>query len=182
MIRDAFAADHRLYICGNGGSFADSLHIVSELMKSFEKRRALTAADKQRLNGQFGQETLIRYLERGLPAVALGANPALTTALLNDIDEKEILFAQELFVLGRPGDVLLGISTSGNARDVLLAMSVARAGGLRTAALTGRGGGLLKKSVEMAVIVPGRATREIQQAHQIVYHMLCLMLEKYFFG
>ncbi|MFH1708140.1 MAG: SIS domain-containing protein [Planctomycetota bacterium] len=182
MVRDAFAAGNRLYICGNGGSFADSLHIAGELVKSFERRRPISTEDQRALEGRFGHETLAMHLERGLPAIPLGMNPILNSALLNDCDEKEILFAQELFVMGRPGDVLLGISTSGNARDVMLAVSAARVRGMRVAVLTGRDGGLLKKNADTAVVVKARTTREIQQVHQVIYHTLCLMLEKEFYG
>ena len=114
--------------------------------------------------------------------MVLGNNQSLTTALLNDSAEKEILFAQELYVMGNEGDALLGISTSGNARDVLLAMSVAKVKGIRTAAFTGKDGGKLKDEAEISIVVPETTTREVQQVHEIIYHTLCLMLEEHFYG
>lgn len=182
MLTAVFKAGGRLYICGNGGSFADSLHICGELLKSFEAKRPLTSAEQDRFKGLYGAETLTAHLENGLPAMALGANPSLATALLNDCAEKEIVFAQELYVLGTDRDMLLAISTSGNARDILLAVSVARAKGMRTAALTGKDGGGLKTAVETALIAPGRTTAAVQQVHQKVYHTVCRLIEGRFYG
>lgn len=182
VLRDIFKAGGRLYLCGNGGSFADSIHIAGELMKSFEKERPLSDDEKRSFKGLYGGDSLAVHIERGLPACVLGANTSLSTALLNDSDEKDLLFAQEVHVLGREGDVLIGISTSGNARNVLLAVSAAKARGMKTIGLTGKDGGMLKDAVDVAVVVHKETTREVQQVHQVIYHTLCLMLEEYFFG
>jgi D-sedoheptulose 7-phosphate isomerase len=182
LLCDMFENGGRLFICGNGGSFADSIHIVGELVKSFEKKRPLPAGMKKRFEGLYGAEALTEHLELGLPSFTLGTNPSLTSALLNDVDDKEILFAQELFVNGRAGDALIGISTSGNARDVLLAVSTARALNIRTVGLTGRTGGKLRDAVDRALVVNETTTREVQQVHQVMYHTLCRMLEEHFYG
>ncbi len=181
-LKDSFEAGGRLYICGNGGSFADSIHIVGELMKSFERKRPLSDAMKERFDDMYGGDILAEQLEWGLPAYTLGTNLSLLTALLNDCEEKEILFAQELFVMGREGDCLIGISTSGNARDVLLAVSAAKALNMKTIGLTGKDGGILRTEAGQSLIVDGQTTREVQQIHQVMYHTLCRMLEEYFYG
>ncbi|MFC1582016.1 SIS domain-containing protein [Planctomycetota bacterium] len=181
-LSEVFTSGNRLFVCGNGGSFADSIHIVGELVKSFEKKRPLNKDEQEALKGLYGADALAPHLEKGLPAYALGTNLALNTALLNDVIEKEILFAQELYVLGSKGDALIGISTSGNARNVMLAVSAARAMGISTIALTGRDGGLLKDAVDIAIVADEHTTREVQQVHQLIYHTLCLMLEEHFYG
>lgn len=182
MMKSVFEQGGTLFICGNGGSFADSIHIAAELLKSFEKERNIPAEDEKIFSGLYGGDVLTQHLEQGLPAIALGANQALATALLNDSDEKEMIFAQELYALGSEQDMLMGISTSGNARDVLLAVSAARALNMKTAALTGRGGGQLRNAADISAVVPRETTREVQQVHEVIYHTLCLMLEEHFFG
>jgi len=182
MMKSVFEQGGTLFICGNGGSFADSIHIAAELLKSFEKKRRLPKEDADLFNGLYGGDVLANNLEQGLPAVALGTNQALATALLNDSDEKEMVFAQELYAVGCGQDMLMGISTSGNARDVLLAVSAARALNMKTAALTGMGGGLLRDVADISVVVSRGTTREVQQVHEIIYHTLCRMLEEHFFG
>jgi D-sedoheptulose 7-phosphate isomerase len=116
-LKTVFESGGRLFICGNGGSFADSIHIAGELVKSFEKKRPLNDTMKERFKGLYGEDVLTEQLEYGLPAHVLGTNSSLSTALLNDCSEKEIMFAQEVFVLGREGD---GIILLHIPRDVLL--------------------------------------------------------------
>jgi D-sedoheptulose 7-phosphate isomerase len=181
-LKDVFESGGRLFLCGNGGSFADSIHIVGELVKSFERKRPLSDAMKERFDGLYGGDILAEQLEWGLPAWALGTNLSLLTALLNDCEDKEISFAQELFVLGREGDALIGISTSGNARNVLLAVSAAKALKIKTIGLTGKDGGKLNAAADQALVIQEKTTREVQQVHQVMYHTLCRMLEEYFYG
>lgn len=114
-----------IFLCGNGGSFADALHISGELLKSYERPRPLPAALAQRLNEQPGGERLAAHLQSGLRAVVLGANVALASAVQNDFTEDRLGLAQELLALARPGDALLGLSTSGNADNVLQAVLTA---------------------------------------------------------
>jgi D-sedoheptulose 7-phosphate isomerase len=172
-----------LYLCGNGGSMADALHISGELLKSYTLRRPLEPAFRARLadSGPDGP-MLGRVLERGLRAVVLGLNHSLGSALENDVPEPAIGYAQELLVMARPGDALLGISTSGNARNVCYAAQVARALELPVLSLTGADGGKLASLAHIAIRAPFRRTDRVQEAHVSIYHCLCEMLELRFFA
>ena len=171
-----------LYLCGNGGSFSDALHISGELLKSFVRPRPLPAALAKRLRALPDGEELATHLQAGLRAHVLGANPALTSAVANDIPVMGIGYAQELCALGRPGDVLLGISTSGRARNVRLAVVTARAMGITSIGLTGRHGNPLAESVDISLCVGEAETYRAQELHLALYHQLCLMLEARFFA
>ena len=173
----AFKAGGTLYLCGNGGSMADALHISGELLKSYAHARPLTESLRRRMAGVPDGDLLLRNLEGGLRAVVLGANPSLASAVANDRPDRDVGFAQELVALARPGDVLLGISTSGNARDIAYAAQVAQAAGLTTISLTGSGGGRLAQLADVAVRVPAERTDRIQELHELCYHALCEMLE-----
>ena len=185
LLSDAYRAGGKLLIAGNGGSCADADHIVGELMKGFVLPRPVApdfAARLRALDPERG-DALARRLQEGLPAVALTQHPALTTAYMNDTEGgATLVFAQQAYVLGRAGDVLLGISTSGNSENVLAAALVARARGMRVLALVGRGGGKLAGMADVAIRVPADETYQIQEYHLPVYHALCLMLEKEFFS
>ena len=172
-----------LYLCGNGGSMADALHISAELLKSFVLPRPLDIDERQRLiqAGPDGK-VLSQALQRGLRAVVLGLNHSLTSALENDIPSQGIGYAQELLALARPGDVLLGISTSGNARNVCYAAQVARALDVAVIGLTGQGGGKLASLSDVAIRAPSTDTARIQEYHQPLYHCLCKMIEIHFYG
>jgi len=182
MLVACYDGDGCVYLCGNGGSFCDCLHISGELLKSFECTRSLSQVQREGFAGLPDGAALAKALEQGLRAVVLGANPALSSAVLNDKDLANMNYAQELFALGRAGDVLVGISTSGNARNVLLAAEVARATGMNVIALTGNAGGKLAELADVAIRVPAAATRKVQELHEPVYHALCLMLEKHYFS
>jgi len=172
----------KLLIAGNGGSCADGEHIVGELMKGFVKRRAVPGDFAQALfkaDPERGKE-LAGKLQGGLPAIALTGHPGLSTAYLNDVDG-DMIYAQQAYGYGRKGDVFLGISTSGNSKNVMYAMAVAKALEMKTIGLTGRDGGLLKKAADVAIAVPETETFKIQELHLPVYHALCLMLEERFF-
>jgi len=170
-----------LFTCGNGGSNADAMHIVGELCKSFERTRPLPADVLGRLEGlPFGAE-LQQHLEAGLSAHALGFNGSLKTAVENDSPQRDIAFAQELCALIRPGDVLLAISTSGNAANCLMAMSTARAFGGTAVALTGPKGGKMAEAAEIAIRAPGDSTKVIQEAHIVLWHTMCCMIEAHYF-
>ncbi|MFP4502837.1 MAG: SIS domain-containing protein [Candidatus Hydrogenedentota bacterium] len=170
-----------LYTCGNGGSSADAMHIVGELCKSFERMRPLPPALSDALQElPFGQE-LAQHLEAGLRAYTLGLNSALKTAIENDSPMRDIAFAQELNTLVRPGDALIAISTSGNADNCLMAMSVARAHLATAVALTGPGGGRMGDFADIAIKAPGDSTKIIQEAHTVLWHTLCLLIEAHYF-
>lgn len=171
-----------LYLCGNGGSLADALHISGEMLKSYTLSRPLDAGLKERLaqSGPDG-ELLGQVLEHGLRAMVLGLNHSLSSALENDVSAPAIDYAQELLAMARPGDALLGISTSGNARNVCYAAQVARALGVTVLALTGQEGGRLAPLADVAIRAPATRTDRVQEAHICLYHCLCEMLEIRFF-
>ena len=183
IMEEAFAGDHKLLIAGNGGSAADSEHIAGELMKRFKIPRPVTPemAEKLKAIDPVRGADLAKNLERGLMAIPLVAHEALSTAYINDVDGLGV-FAQQLFGFGRPGDVFLGISTSGNSKNVMSATVVARALGIKVIGLTGAKGGELAQVADVAVKVPETETYMIQELHLPVYHCWCLMLENKFFG
>ena len=171
----------KLLIAGNGGSAADAEHIVGELMKGFVKRRPVTEEMKEALEKADpvrGKE-LSEKLQGGLPAIALVDHAALSTAFANDVDA-DMIFAQQVCGYGDRDDVFLGISTSGNSKNVDYAVTVAKAKGLSVVGLTGKDGGLLGKRADVAIIVPEAETFKIQELHLPIYHILCLMLEEAF--
>lgn len=170
-----------LFTCGNGGSNADALHIVGELNKSFERLRPLDAALQKKFEGlPFGQE-LAENLEAGLASHALGFNGALKTAVENDNAIRDIAFAQELNALVKPGDVLLALSTSGNADNCLMAMSTAKAYGATAVSMTGPKGGKMAELADIAIKAPGDSTKVIQEAHIALWHTMCLLIEVHYF-
>lgn len=177
-----FRSGGALYICGNGGSMADALHIAGELDKSFRHPRGLTEAQRAALIAQPDGAALADHLQQGLRTIPLGANPALMSAVANDNPLRDIGFAQELYALGRAGDVLMAISTSGNARNVRYAASVAHALQMVVVSLTGPGGGPLAAQADIAIRAPGVDTPEIQGWHIQLYHTLCDMLEVAYFS
>jgi D-sedoheptulose 7-phosphate isomerase len=182
-LRDVFTSGNKLLVCGNGGSAADSEHIVGELMKGFLKKRPVGDAARERLAAVAGREgaEVAANLQEALPAIALTSQVSLTSAVSNDT-HSNMVFAQQLYGLGGAGDALLGISTSGNSRNVINAFIVARALGLRTIALTGRSGGRLASLAEIAIRVPADGVAEIQEFHLPVYHAVCIDLEDAFFS
>lgn len=178
----AYKAGGTLFLCGNGGSMADALHISGELLKAYAHPRPLPARLRARLASQPDGAQLAANLQPGLRAVVLGANPALASAVENDMPDRDMRFAQELLALARPGDVLLGLSTSGNARSVLYAVQTAQALGLTTLAFTGADGGRLAQLADVALRAPAQRTDRAQELHLVLYHALCEMLELTFFG
>ena len=183
ILEDAYASDHKLLIAGNGGSAADSEHIAGELMKRFKTPRPISPSLAQKLEEVDSERgpLLAKNLEQGLTAIPLVAHEALSTAYINDVDGYGV-FAQQLLGFGRPGDVFLGISTSGNSQNVMNAVVVAKALDIAVIGLTGQDGGELASSADVAIRVPETETYMIQELHLPVYHCLCLMLEDRFFG
>lgn len=176
-----FQQQQTLFTCGNGGSYSDSLHIAGELMKSFERKRPVPEIEQKQLNElPFGAD-LAAALEVGFRAIPLGMNNALSSALENDLPLRYLMFAQELYCLGKKGDVLLGISTSGNAKNVSLALTVAQLKGIKTIALTGQAGGKMGEMADIAIKVPASRTFLVQEFHIAIYHLLCAMVEATWF-
>lgn len=182
ILAECFSSGRKLLIAGNGGSAADAEHMVGELMKGFLKRRpvteefaaALCAVDAKQ--GRF----LSERLQGGLPAIALDGHFALSTAFLNDVNG-ELIYAQQVNGYGQTGDVFLGISTSGNAQNVIYGAVTARAKGMKVIALAGKDGGRLRDLADVSIVVPEQETYKIQELHLPIYHALCLMLEERFY-
>jgi D-sedoheptulose 7-phosphate isomerase len=180
LLAAAYRSGNKLLVCGNGGSAADSEHIVAELMKGFLKRRPLSAEDSAKLEAAGGKEMASR-LQGALAAISLPSQMSLVTATANDGDY-DLTFAQQVYGLGRPGDALIAISTSGRSRNVCNAVIVAKAFGVKSIALTGRSGGDLAPLADVAIKVPSDNVAEIQELHLPVYHWLSTELEATFFA
>lgn len=161
----------KLLLCGNGGSASDCEHWAGELLKGFCSLRPLSARARMHL-----PEPLADKLQGSIPAIPLTGFPAFSSAFSNDVDA-EFTFAQLVWGLGNPKDILIGISTSGNARNIVHAFTAARAKGVTTLLLTGRTGGKLKPLADLSLCVPCDETYRIQEMHLPIYHCLSLMLE-----
>jgi len=181
-IKDSYINGGKLLIAGNGGSASDAEHIAGELMKTFAKKRRLPDSfieNIEKVDLDIAQY-LIPRLQPGLPAIALSGHASLNTACINDIDGN-ITFAQQVYGYGKENDVFLGISTSGNSKNVIVASALAKAKNLKIIALTGKDGGKLKQFADVSICVPETETYKIQELHLPVYHIICMMLEDYFF-
>ena len=183
IMRDSFLKGGKLLLCGNGGSSSDSDHIVGELMKAFCAKREIKPELATRLKELYGEEAeyFTKHLEQGLPAISFSSQTALHTAFSNDQDEA-LFYAQCLLGYGKKEDILFGISTSGNAKNVGYALKLAKAMGIPSILLTGKDGGAGKDLADLSIVVPSKETYRIQELHLPIYHCLCLMLEQYFFG
>ena len=179
---NAYRCGGKVMTAGNGGSASDAEHIVGELMKGFCRRRpldgdsraALVAADPVR-GARLGE-----VLQQGLPAIALTNHPALSTAFSNDCDPNAV-FAQQVWGYGNAGDVLIVMSTSGNAENLLMATAAAHAKGIKVALLTGEHGGKLAEVCDIVLRAPAKETYQVQEYHLPIYHALCLLVEDEFF-
>ena len=183
LLEAAYSNGRKLLVCGNGGSASDSEHIVGELMKEFKLKRKVYsdhAAVLKEIDPELGQ-TLAEHLQGALPAISLTGHSSLQTAYMNDA-VPELVFAQQVNGYRKPGDAFLGISTSGNSKNVLYAAVNAKAKGLKVIGLTGAKENKLMKYADVCIRVPETETYKIQELHLPVYHCLCLMLEDHFFG
>ena len=183
LLECAYQNGRKLLVCGNGGSASDSEHIVGELMKEFKLKRKVYGAQATALkaiDSELGQ-VLADNLQGALPAICLTGHSSLTTAFMNDANA-DLVFAQQVNGYGKVGDVFLGISTSGNSKNVLYAAVNAKAKGLKVIGLTGAKENKLMQFADVCIRVPETETYKIQELHLPVYHCLCLMLENRFFG
>ena len=183
LLSQCFAGGNKLLVCGNGGSAADAEHIVGELMKGFKCQRKLNDNYKERLKNidvEMGDK-LAENLQGTLPAIALDGHIALSTAYMNDCDP-QLCFAQQVNGYGKNGDVLLGISTSGNSKNVVYAAVTAKAKGMMVIGLTGEKNSKMSEMSDVCIRVPETETFKVQELHLPVYHCLCLMLENDFWG
>lgn len=183
ILEECYATGHKILIAGNGGSAADSEHIAGELMKRFKIPRPVNSEFAKKLKevDALRGAKMAEELENALMAIPLVAHEALSTAYINDVDGLGV-FAQQLYGYGNEGDVFLGISTSGNSRNIMYATVVARAKGIKILGLTGANGGELAQVSDVSVRVPETETYMIQELHLPVYHCWCMMLEDKFFG
>jgi len=183
VLKRCFLTGGTLYLAGNGGSMSDALHISGELDKAYKKRRPIPTAHCIRLTSVPGGEDLAECLQVGLRSIVLGNNPALASAVENDFSKPYLGYAQELYALGRAGDVFLGISTSGNAKNILYTVQTARMLNMTTIGLTGqRSGGLLSAQADIVIRAPAKETSVVQTWHIQIYHCLCEMLEAQIFS
>lgn len=181
LLSKCFHNDKKLIVCGNGGSAADSEHIVGELMKSFRIPRPINRMYQTKLKESFENgEYLANKLQRALPALSLTGGISLISALTNDV-AADMIFAQQVFGIGCIDDVLLGISTSGNSENVVNALKIAKSLGIHTIGLTGRTGGEMSSFCDVTICVPQIDTFLVQELHLPIYHTLCAMLEQEFF-
>ena len=194
VIRDCYKSGNKVMICGNGGSSADSAHITGELMKGFKKSRKISDELEEKISdvtnafyeksAMTGAQNRINemkeLLEQGLPTIDLTSFAALNTAYAND-KNADYVYANSILGLGKHGDVLLAITTSGKSRNVVSASLVAKAKGVKVIALTGKGGGCIKNIADINIIVPLDETFLIQEEHIAIYHAICLDIEDEFF-
>lgn len=183
LMEETYENGGKLLVAGNGGSAADAEHIVGELMKGFKLSRKLEAGFAEQLvaeNVELGG-ILAENLQGALPAIALDGHPALSTAYMNDC-EPLLCFAQQINGYGKPGDVFLGISTSGNSQNILFAATTAHAKGMKVIGLTGAKDSKLMDMSDVCIKAPQTETYMIQELHLPIYHCLCLMLEDKFFA
>lgn len=183
IMQESYEIGGKILVAGNGGSAADSEHIVGELMKGFKMPRKSKDDYAKKLieaDPELGR-VLEENLQGALPAIALDGHFALSTAYMNDCDPL-LCFAQQVNGFGKEGDVFLGISTSGNSKNVLYAATVARAKGMKVIGLTGQKDSKLSAYADSTVKAPNTETYMIQELHLPIYHCWCLMLEDHFFG
>ena len=182
LLAESYQNGGKLLIAGNGGSAADAEHMVGELMKSFKLRRKVENDFAQKLIAEDQElgKVLAENLQGALPAIALDGHLSLSTAYMNDC-EPLLCFAQQVNGFGRPGDVFVGISTSGNSKNVLYAAVAARAKGMKVLGLTGANDSKLKELSDVCIQVTQTETYMVQELHLPIYHCLCLMLEDKFF-
>ncbi len=184
LMKETYQNGGKILVCGNGGSCSDAQHIVGELMKGFLLKRPMTTAQKNTFAEILGTEDAENFasrLQRGIPAIALDGMSALFTAYANDADA-DYVYAQAVFGYGKPEDLLIGISTSGNSKNIVLAVKAAKALGVRTVSLTGKKESQLSALCDVTVRVPETETFKVQELHLPVYHYLCAELENTFFG
>ena len=182
IIMQCYKNGGKILICGNGGSAADSEHIVGELMKGFMLKRVIKQEDREKLAAMFPEEGqyLSENLQGVLPAISLVSQSALSSAFINDV-APDMVFAQQVYGYAQAGDVLIGLSTLGNSKNVINAIKVAKAFGIKTIGLAGECRGSMRDLCDASIWVPENETYKIQELHLPVYHTLCAMVESEFF-
>lgn len=183
LLKNCILSSGKILTCGNGGSISDAEHIVGDLMKGFRLRRRITSSQQDIFRKAYPEKAqiFVENLQQAIPAISLVNSISLSTAFADDVGP-EFVFAQQVFGLGRPGDVLIVISTSGNSKNVVLAAQVARAINLKVISLTGEDGGKLSEYSDVVLKAPSGNVNTIQEYHMPIYHCICAMLEDSLFG
>ena len=182
LMSDCYAHGGLIMTCGNGGSAADAGHIVGELMKGFKLKRRLTEAQRESIKTLFPDcgDALADRLQQAIPAISLTDQAALSSAFINDV-APDMVYAQQVFGYGKAGDVLIGLSTSGNSANVVNACRIAASLGVKTIGMTGESGGAMAGLCDVTIRTPAVETYRVQEYHLPIYHALCAMLEMTFF-
>jgi phosphoheptose isomerase len=182
-MHDCYLHGGLIMTCGNGGSAADAGHIVGELMKGFKLKRRLTNEQREKIRKTFPDrgDSLADNLQQAIPAISLSDQVSLTSAFINDI-APDMVFAQQVLGYGKEGDVLIGLSTSGNSKNVVNACRIAASFGVKTIGMTGESGGEMRGICDVIIRVPTVETYRIQEYHLPIYHALCAMMEAAFFS
>lgn len=182
MLLETYKSGRKVLVCGNGGSCSDSEHIVGELMKCFKKKRPVSSAFSENMKSFFPNDAQIftEKLEGALPAISLPSQTAVLSAYANDKDPS-LVYAQLVYGYGKAGDTLIGLTTSGNSKNVINAFKTAKALGVKTLALTGMDGGLSNEICDTVIHAPETETYKIQELHLPIYHCLCARLENELF-
>ncbi len=182
LMIDTYKNGGKILICGNGGSCADSGHIVGELMKGFLSKRPLCEEKRSKIQNAIPEEFdyFVSKLQESLPAIALDSQNALITAFANDVDP-DLIYAQSVLGYGKEGDLFIGLSTSGNSKNVVFGAKMAKALGLKTVAFTGKNESKLSEICDVTIKAPETETYKVQECHLPVYHYLCAETEKHFF-
>ncbi len=182
LLKQCYSKGGKVLVCGNGGSAADSEHIVGELMKGFLLKRKIPNVKTERFKASFPDDWVYfsNNLQGALPAISLVSQISISTAFIND-QSADMVYAQQVYGYAKEEDILIGISTSGNSKNVVNAIKVAKAIGIGTIGLTGASGGVMNKHCDININVPATETYKIQELHLPVYHVLCAMLEADFF-
>lgn len=175
-LKECYDNGGKLLCCGNGGSCADSDHLVGELMKGFLKQRPLSADEKSK----FSEQSVANGLQKGLPAISLTAQTALMTAFLNDCDTA-LVYAQQVYGYAKKNDVLIGFSTSGNSKNVVYALDAAKAAGIKSITVTGSKESKCSENSNICIRLPETETFKIQELTLPVYHCLAAMIEATYF-
>lgn len=173
LMIDTYKNAGKILVCGNGGSACDAEHIVGELMKGFKSARKVT---DERISPDLREK-----LQGALPAISLNSQMGLMTAIANDIDA-DMIFAQQVYGYANKNDLVIGISTSGNSKNVVNALRVAKDLGIKAIALTGETDGIIKEIADVTICAPATETYKIQEYHLPIYHYLCTEIEKKIFG
>lgn len=182
LLKQCYSQRGKVLVCGNGGSAADSEHIVGELMKGFLLKRKIPNIKINRLKAAYPDEWeyLSNNLQGALPAISLVSQISISTAFINDMSA-DMVFAQQVYGYAQEGDILIGISTSDNSKNVVNALKIAKVLGIETIGLTGNSGGIMSKYCDVIITVPETESYKIQELHVPVYHSLCAMVEAAFF-